>query len=179
MPHPLVSQFAPHERTVPAMLSRQAERFGDAPLVGAGGATWTFAQTRDEASAFAGTLKMAGIAQGDRVALIASNRLDFLRVFLGCAWLGAVCVPVNTASRGAQLQHILSNCGARLLILEPVFAANLNHLDMAALAVETIWTIDAEAPLRSGKITSAPVPASADRPRIARLRPLTRVPVSC
>ena len=37
---------------------------------------------------------------------------------LGCGWLGAIAVPINTASRGAQLEHILANCGARLLVVE-------------------------------------------------------------
>ena len=152
MPHPLTRQFAPHERTVPVMLARQAERLGERPLVSAGGTTWTFTQTRDEASAFAGTLQAAGVAPGDRVALICSNRLDFLRVFLGCAWMGAVCVPINTASRGAQLQHILSNCGARLLIVEGTFAANLAHIDPAALPLQAIWTIDAAKPLALGPL---------------------------
>src|SRR5690242_9539976 len=150
----LKRRFAPEERTVPAMLTRQAAQYGDKPLVSSGGATWTYAQARGEAAQFGATLRAAGIRRGDRVALICSNRLDFLRVFLGCAWIGAVPVPVNTASRGHQLQHILSNSAARLLIVEGAFAGNLDHLDMAALAVETIWTIDAEEPLRAGKITS-------------------------
>ena len=46
----LSRQFAPHERTVPAMLTRQAERFSDKPLVTCGDAVWSYAQTRDEAA---------------------------------------------------------------------------------------------------------------------------------
>ena len=41
---------------------------------------------------------------------------------LGCAWLGAIAVPINVASRGPQLQHILSNCQARLLVMEAAYA---------------------------------------------------------
>src|SRR3954449_12774409 len=137
--HPLIDEFAPQARTVPAMLARQAERFGGKPLVSAGAVTWSFAQTRDEAASFAATLRTQGIGTGDRVALICANRLEFLRVFLGCAWIGAVCVPINVASRGAQLQHILSNSAARLLILEHGFAANLDHVDVATLALDNIW----------------------------------------
>src|SRR5262245_24325224 len=110
--------FAPADRTVPVMLSHRAEEFGERPLVTALGETWTYVQARDNAARFAGTLAAAGIAPGDRVALICSNRLAFMQVFLGCAWLGAVIVPINIASRGSQLQHILSNSGARLLVVE-------------------------------------------------------------
>ena len=167
----LARDFAPAERTVPAMLARQAERFGGKPLVSSGGQSWTYAQALAEAGRFGATLRAAGIERGDRVALICSNRLDFLRAFLGCAWIGAVSVPINTASRGHQLQHILSNSAARLLIVEGAFAGNLDHLDMAALPLETIWTIDAETPLRFGKIVSAPVPTSTDICEAETMRP--------
>ena len=167
----LARRFAPSERTVPAMLSRQAERYGDRPLVASGGRSWSYAQTREEAASFGATLRAAGIQRGDRVALICSNRLDFLRAFLGCAWIGAVSVPINTASRGHQLQHILSNSAARLLIIEGAFAGNLDHLDLAALPLETIWTIDADAPIAAGKIVPTPVPAPAGACAAAALRP--------
>ena len=121
--------FAPAERTLPAMLTRQAERFAQRPLVSAGETTWTYADARDAAARFAGALHAAGIGRGDRVAIICSNRIEFLEIVLGCAWLGAVAVPINVASRGPQLQHILSNCGARLLVIEAAYADNLALLD--------------------------------------------------
>lgn len=167
----LSNLFAPNERTLPTMLQRQAERLGSKPLVSASDKTRTFAQTRDEAAAFAGTLRAAGIGTGDRVALICSNRLEFLQVFLGCAWLGAVSVPINAASRGLQLQHILSNSNARLLIVEAAFVANLDCLDFGALKVETIWTIDRDEPIRAGGLTSSPVPAPGKPTEPAALRP--------
>ena len=170
-PHPLTALFPPRERTVPAMLTRQADRHGGKPLVTTGGVSWSFAETRDAASRFASTLREAGIKPGDRVALICSNRIEFLQTFLGCAWLGAVAVPVNTASRGHQLQHILANSGARLMIIEASFRANLDQIDIGALPLETIWTIDAEAPMTVGAITSSPLPAPGAPCAPAELRP--------
>jgi crotonobetaine/carnitine-CoA ligase len=168
---PLSDLFAPRERTLPMMLARQAERFADRPLVAASGTRWTFAQMCDEAASFAGTLRAAGIKSGDRVALICSNRLEFLRVFLGCAWIGVVAVPINTASRGHQLQHILTNSGARLLILEAKFASNLDRLEFGALSLESIWTIDAPRPLRLGPFLSTAVPTDGEACTPAALRP--------
>jgi crotonobetaine/carnitine-CoA ligase len=167
----LARRFAPAERTVPAMLTRQAERHGDRPLVSAGGRTWTYAGTLAEAARFGATLRAANVGRGDRVALICSNRLDFLRVFLGCAFIGAVSVPINTASRGHQLQHILSNSAARLLIVEGTFAVNLDHLDFAALPLEKVWTIDAETPVAAGRIVATPVPDAAVACAPETLRP--------
>jgi len=167
----LSQSFAPADRTVPAMLTRQAARYADKPLVGFGANSWTYAQTRDEAAAFGATLLAAGIQKGDRVALICSNRFEFMRAFLGCAWIGAVSVPINTASRGQQLQHILTNSAARLLLVEGQFAGNLDHLDFAALPLETVWTIDAEQPLRAGKFVTQPAPAANGTCEAAAARP--------
>src|SRR5262249_2537777 len=136
----LCNSFAPADRTLPAMLTRQAERHGDKPLVTAGDKPlvtagdirWTYAQTAAAAARMAGTLRMAGIGAGDRVAIICSNRIEILGMLLGCGWLGAVAVPINVASRGPQLQHVLSNSGARLLVIETEYAENLAMLDPSA-----------------------------------------------
>src|SRR3954471_3151900 len=153
--------LAPDERTIPAMLTRQAERCGRKPLVSTGGATWSYVDTGDAAARFAGILKNAGIERGDRIAIICSNRIEFLEVTLGCAWLGTVAVPINVASRGPQLQHMLSNCGARLLVLDAAHADNLTLLDPGSLAIETIWLIG-DADVRLGKAAAMPMPSRAE-----------------
>ena len=163
--------FAPSDRTLPAMLTRQAERFAQRPLVTAGDTTWTYADTCEAAARFAGTMQSAGIQGGDRIAIICSNRIEFLEVVLGCAWLGAIAVPINVASRGPQLQHILSNCGARLLMMEAAYAENLAMLDPGELAIETIWLIGAAADVRMGEIGSAPLPRGSERIAAAAVQP--------
>jgi crotonobetaine/carnitine-CoA ligase len=166
-----IASFASAERTLPAMLTRQAERHGDRTLVTAGEAAWSFAQTHDAAARFAGTLREAGIKPGDRVAVICSNRIEFLEVVLGCGWLGAVAVPINVASRGPQLQHILSNCGARLLVMEAAFAENLALLDPAALSIEAIWLIGERGDAELGKVTAHPMPSGAGPIPAASVQP--------
>src|SRR4051812_42304678 len=163
--------FAPGERTLPAMLARQAERYGPRPLVSAGDTAWSYANARDAAASFAAALRDAGIGAGDRVAIICSNRIEFLEILFGCAWLGAVAVPINVASRGPQLQHILSNCGARLLVLEDVHADNLAMLDARPLAVEAIWLIGTQGNLSFGNAAVTPMPRGSERIAAAAVRP--------
>src|SRR5207253_5299283 len=136
----------------------------------AGGTTWTYADTCEAAARFAGTLRAAGIQPGDRVAVICSNRLEFLEIVLGCAWLGAVAVPINVASRGPQLQHILSNCGARLLVLEDMHADNLALLDASRLADEAIWLIGAKNDLSFDNAAVTPMPRGGERIAAAAVR---------
>src|SRR5258708_36925943 len=163
--------FAPGERTLPAMLPRQAERYAKKPLVSAGDTTWSYADACDTAARFAAALRDAGIKSGDRVAVICSNRIEFLEILFGCAWLSAVAGPINVASRGPQLQHILSNCGARPLVLEDMHADNLALLDASRLAVEAIWLIGAKGNLSFGSAAVTPMPRGGERIAAAVVRP--------
>src|SRR5437899_3495678 len=153
------------------MLTRQAGRFAQKPLVAAGDTTWTYADTYEAVSRCAGTLRSAGIQPGDRVAIICSNRIEFLELVLGCAWLGAIAVPINVASRGPQLQHILSNCAARLLVMEAAYAENLALLHPPELAIEAIWLIDPTTDVRIGKVVSTSMPRGSERLAAAAVGP--------
>jgi carnitine-CoA ligase len=134
--------FAPLHRSLPVMLQRQAEKHGDKPLVRAGDRIFTFAEMPALAARAASRLRLAGIGREDRVALMCSNRAEFIEMLLGCGWLGAILVPINTAARGPSLHHILANSGARLLVMESGLLGALALVDLSSLALERIWLID-------------------------------------
>jgi crotonobetaine/carnitine-CoA ligase len=136
------AQFVPTERTLPVMLRRQAERYGDRPLFVCGDARWSYADTADVAAQSGGRFTAAGIGKGDRVAILCGNRPEFLDLFLGLGWIGAISVPINVAARGPQLEHMLKTSGARLLVLERELLPALEFVNFPALQVEAIWVID-------------------------------------
>ena len=168
----LLSAFAPEQRTLPAMLERQARLYGDRLLLVAGAARLRFDEMLMLAARFAGALSAAGVCRGDRVALMSSNRVEFMQVYLGCAWLGAIVVPINIASRGPQLTHVLGDCGARLLIVEADLLSVLDHVDSTSLRLERVWFIGnapGEAPRSSIPVAALPpleeaLPAAAIEP---------------
>jgi crotonobetaine/carnitine-CoA ligase len=158
----VLAAFPPADRTIPIILQRQARRYGSQRLFEAQNGSFSFAEMPDLAARFAGTLVAAGIRPGDRVALMCSNRAEFIECFLGCAWLDAIAVPINIASRGPQLQHILTNSGARLLIIEADLLGALDHVDMKGLALERIWLIGEQAASASfDRVAVAAVPPRA------------------
>jgi len=159
------------ERTLPAMLERQARRHGARTLFVAGGERWSFEDTRTIAARFAGSLASAGIRPGDRVALMCGNRSEFMQVYLGCTWLGAIAVPINVAARGPQLSHILGNCGARALAIEADLLDVLNHIDMTGLALERIWRIGGAGSAAFERIPVVDLPSPGDARAAGRIDP--------
>ena len=120
----------------------QAERYGAKPLLRTGAIERSYQQMADAVARAGGLLADAGIAPGDRVALMSANRAELLDLILGCAWIGAVAVPLNTALRGAALQHQLTHSGARLLVLESGLVPVLQAVT-APRALRRVWLLDA------------------------------------
>jgi carnitine-CoA ligase len=59
-----------------------------------------------------------GVRPGERVALLMSNRPEFLWAHFGIVLIGAHSVPVNISQRGATLQHILADSGASAVVFQ-------------------------------------------------------------
>jgi crotonobetaine/carnitine-CoA ligase len=145
-------QLRTSEQTLPTMLAQAAARNGDRPLLRFGEAVWSYADLHDDAPSLAGALAEAGIAPGDRVAVMSENRPEVLRLWLACAWLGAVLVPVSTALRGEGLGHVLATARPKAVALESAHRARV-----AEAGVEATWVLD-ESGLPSGGNPVAPHP---------------------
>ena len=146
------------DQTLPALLDHQAARHPDKRFVATtGGQARTFAELRDAAAAWAGLLADLAIERGDRVAVLAGNRIELVELLLGCAWRGAIAVPLNTALRGGQIRHALTNSGAKALFIET------EHLDALArvpppASLERVLLLDRERAHRAHGYVCEPLP---------------------
>jgi len=136
-----IEPLPPAERTLPAMLARGAARHGDRPLAGFGATWWSHRDLPRLAAARAATLRDAGVGRGDRVALMLSNRIELLEVFVACGRLGAAAVPINTAAMGPQIAYVLRDSAARLLVIEDGFCARLAAADLEGAELEAMWVV--------------------------------------
>lgn len=167
------ARFEPPVRTVPVMLQRQADRYRDRALFVCDGVRWSYADVVGIAARSGGRFAAAGITKGDRVAILCGNRPEFLDLFLGCAWIGAVSVPLNIAARGPQLEHMLKTSGARLLVLERDLLPALEFVDFDVLKVEAIWIADPVAglPAQHRGVPLRGLPAHGDAVPPADIKP--------
>lgn len=127
--------------TLSELLHFRAERTPDAPLFRCGEQRRTAREMETAVACMAGTLEQHGVRKGTKVALMSGNRAELLDLILGCGWLGAVAVPINTAARGQQLHHILSNSQAELMVTESAWLEHLGGLDDLA-DIKQIWLLD-------------------------------------
>jgi crotonobetaine/carnitine-CoA ligase len=161
----------PLERTLPAILERQAGLLGDRPFLAVGGTERSFAGMRDAVARLAGSLAAAGVSPGDRVAMMSENRIEVLDAWFACAWLGAVLVPLNTATRGPQLEHVLRNSGPRAFALEPGFLEHLDVLGELPPELERLWLLDERAAPSWRGLPVEPFPGAGDAVPAAPVAP--------
>ena len=141
-----LAAIAPAERTLPALLQRQAARFGTQPFLRIAGGQWRHADAAAAAARCGATLAAAGVRRGDRVAVMCTNRIELLEVFLGCGWIGAVAVPIHTAAMGPQIDHVLADSGARLLVIEAQWLARLDAPRRSGSPLEAAWVVGGAVP---------------------------------
>jgi carnitine-CoA ligase len=122
------------DESIPALLARRARETPDrVAIVFDGGPTWTFRELHDRARRHAAGLAALGVRPGEFVLSWLPNGPTAVLNFYGLALLGAVYVPFNTAYRGALLQHVLRNAGARRMIAHGALVERLADVDRAQL----------------------------------------------
>ena len=80
----------------------------------------TWAGLADAAFAFAAGLDDLGLAPGDRVAILAFNRMEWIVADLGTLLAGGVDVPIYHTNTAEQCRFILQDAGVRFAVVEDV-----------------------------------------------------------
>jgi long-chain acyl-CoA synthetase len=126
----LIRCYSERPLTVDDLLRRAVNGAGNECAVIDGSARVNYMDLDRQVDRLAAGLISTGIRGGDRVALILSNRAEFLVSLLAIARIGAIVVPVGTRLRCPEIAYILEDAGAVALIYESAFEAELppSHL---------------------------------------------------
>jgi fatty-acyl-CoA synthase len=111
---PITSDLTLHQalsKSVGRHARRKALTYGDETL--------TYAEVGARVEHLARGLRNLGVAPGDKVAFLLPSCLDAPIVFFAPAALGAVIVPINPVYRQKEIQHILADSEASVVIAEP------------------------------------------------------------
>ncbi|MGQ4808208.1 Crotonobetaine/carnitine--CoA ligase [Candidatus Entotheonellaceae bacterium PAL068K] len=128
------------------ILARQGEALYDKPFVQfEDQEPHTFAAMDQSAHRVANALAGLGVQHGDRVLVMVPNSIAFLQAWFGINRLGAMLVPINTAYKGAFLEHVINNAAARLMIIDRAYVPILQAIEAHVPRLETAIIVDADA----------------------------------
>ncbi|HYV06386.1 MAG TPA: benzoate-CoA ligase family protein [Blastocatellia bacterium] len=124
----------------------------------------TYNELRAEVAKWARRIVNCEVREGDRVALSLYDSIEFVACFLATASIGAIVVPINTFLPAHDIEFILSDCGARLLIVESELEDKVGLNDHAANR-PTILKVNTQTRTR---FEQSDVEIDARSPRVAR-----------
>ncbi|WP_018991326.1 FadD3 family acyl-CoA ligase [Aromatoleum toluclasticum] len=141
--------------TIPETLFEAARRHGGRTAIEDGDVRIDYAELPTRALAVTRALMAHGVAAGDRVAIWAPNRYEWVLAALGVQCAGAVMVPINTRMKGAEAADVIGRSGARVVFVVGDFLgvdypAMLEPLRPATL--EQIVVLSGERALRAGEL---------------------------
>lgn len=116
-------------QTLDRFFAQTARRFGHLPAWKAPDGERTHGEVFESGARLANTLRGAGLAEGDHVAMMLDDSVVALEIFAGISLAGMVAVPVNRAATSEELDFILDSSSARGLVYtdtarESVFASS-------------------------------------------------------
>ena len=137
-------------QTIADALRRTAIRLPAKTGIVCGTTSWTYAEFDALVSRLAAGLAQIGVAEGDKVAVLARNSHGFAALRFALARRGAVMVPINFMLKADEVAYILRHAGAKTLATD----SGLADLAQTAAALDTqvgqyIWlpSEDASEPL--------------------------------
>ena len=100
------------------ILWEQVQVSAERPFIRCGTDVATYGEIHGAAQRDAAALAELGVANGDLVALMLPNAIQYVELFFGMAYRGAAVVLVNTAFRGYMLEYVLNDAACPVLVAD-------------------------------------------------------------
>jgi long-chain acyl-CoA synthetase len=122
--------------TIASILAESAVRFPDNDAVVIGDLRLTYAQLFAHAKQYAAVLQDKGVGPGDKVALLLPNTPHFPLAYFGTLALGAVAVPVHALLKAEEIEYVLTDSGASVLVCAaPLLGEGAKGAELAGVPV--------------------------------------------
>jgi benzoate-CoA ligase family protein len=123
------------KRSIIDYLADHAARTPDRVLVFYRDEKVTYGQMQERTARCRGALAALGVKHGDKVALVMSDCPDMMVAMLAVMGLGAIVVPCSTMLKPAELEYMLKDSGAKLVIVTPEHADNARAANAPGIVV--------------------------------------------
>ncbi len=117
-------------------LEALCDRHGEVPR------SVSYGELAAEARAVGNALLRLGVERGDRIALLAENRIEWPIAYLAVAAIGAAVVPLDVFATSAEVAAILKRCPPRLVFTSHQYLDKIAAAKAELGALEHIVTFD-------------------------------------
>jgi long-chain acyl-CoA synthetase len=116
------------KQTINDLFVNVCEKFATNKAFTADGVTINYKQTSDYVNNLASSLLELGVKHGDRVAVIMPNLIQYPLSIFAILKIGAIVVNINPLYTASEIEFLLQNSGAKVVIVLDMMAAKLNTL---------------------------------------------------
>ena len=124
--------------------AKQPDSLGIQIKEAAGYRRLTYGEIARQARALAAALIRAGVAQGDRIALLSENRPEWAVAYFGLTAAGATAIPMDAQLSDGEIRNVLRHAGCRMAVASGQQAARLLALNEGEAPLQCVVDLDAE-----------------------------------
>ncbi|MFO7861530.1 MAG: long-chain-fatty-acid--CoA ligase [Desulfosalsimonas sp.] len=110
------------EMNIGAFLTKRASLSPKKEALVLGDVRLTWDALNKRSNQLAAAMAGLGVGAGDRVALLALNEVEFFDMYFGLGKTGAILVPINHRLAGPEIEYIVDDCQAKVLVFGAEFA---------------------------------------------------------
>ena len=114
----------------------------------------SFREIEDASARCRGALAGLGIRPGDRVALVMSDSPEMMVAMLGVMGMGAIVVPCSTMLKPAEIEYMLKDSGAKLVIVTPEHLENAKAANAPKIVADLNALLEKSAPAPLGEFAA-------------------------
>lgn len=132
----------------------------------------TFEELRNRTTQLAKIFMSLGLDQGERVALLDYNSIQFMEILLGVSISGLVAVPLNFRLSTRELKIIINDSTCKALVYNCTFAPSIEEMKNDLTSVQRFICIDGNGEMDFGHEASLPCNNDKEMPVLREENPL-------
>lgn len=125
-------------------LKLNAVRYAEKEALSFQGNKYTYQEFNERVNKLSHALQNQGIQKGDKVAFMLFNCNQLVETIYACSKIGAIFVPINSRFIGREIQHVLQNSQAIILIYDYRFSEEVQKASKKATSVKIFITVHGE-----------------------------------
>jgi len=130
-------------RSIPELLKQRAAEHPDKIFLisEADGRQFTYREFEAVVGRVAGLLAANLVRKGDVVSLLLPNSVEYVIAYFACWHLGALAGPINSLLKTQEIEYVISNSEAKVLLVNPEFATQIEEVKVNVIPFDDIAQI--------------------------------------